>query len=594
MSSFARVAIDSPVQALDRSFDYSVPDRLADRITVGSVVRVVLHGRNVRGFVTELLNEAAVAKTRPISSLVGSDPIFTPETIELARWTARRYVVPLGLVLHDAVPGRFSTPSAPSASQVPRTDRPGWFTSDVRRIVSQAEETCVVLPAPADEIDLVAHAAGEAAALGRRTLVVCPRVDVAEAISRAVPKSALIHGDQRPSDRAESWAASRDGRVDVVVGGRSALFVPMSDLGLVVVASAHDRSLKSERAPRLHALQVARRRAEKASAAMIACSTAPPLELATPGTSWVVGKRGPVRPETARPRKGPITPRLLEVVRSTIESGRDVLVFAGRRGGTLRLRCADCGWSPTCEHCGVGLALNKAAGETVLACRVCGSSSGVVDECGSCGGRLSERGWGHERVARELERAQPGAPVVPVVAGTEVAPRSGPVILVGTIAAAHSSAGVGAVCVADLDQLLGRPDFRAAEYALQTLHDLTAVLEPEGRFLVQTREPDHHVVQSFTRGSYRYFLDRELPFRQETGYPPFGTVVRVELPEGVIGELGDLLAPVGGRVVGAVTRRGRQTALVRAPKLDPLLDPLRAFALAHPRTKIDVDPVDVA
>jgi primosomal protein N' (replication factor Y) len=169
------------------------------------------------------------------------------------------------------------------------------------------------------------------------------------------------------------------------------------------------------------------------------------------------------------------------------------------------------------------------------------------------------------------------------------------VILVGTIAAAHATEGrgVGAVCVADLDQLLGRPDFRAAEYALQTLHELAGVLLGGGRFLVQTREPEHHVVQAFTRGSYRYFMDRELPFREETGYPPYGAVVRVELSEGLLDALRGEVDPAGGRVVGTVVRRGRQHALVRAPDLEPLLGPLRRFVLTHPRSKADVDPVDL-
>lgn len=110
---------------------------------------------------------------------------------------------------------------------------------------------------------------------------------------------------------------------------------------------------------------------------------------------------------------------------------------------------------------------------------------------------------------------------------------------------------------------------------------------------MQTREPEHHVVQAFTRGSYRYFLDRELEFRRETSYPPFGEVIRVDLDSALLPELERELGGTGARVVGAVLRRGRLMALVRAPTLDPVLGPLRRFALAHPRTKIDVDPTDV-
>ncbi|MEX2394719.1 MAG: hypothetical protein WD826_09610, partial [Actinomycetota bacterium] len=298
------------------------------------------------------------------------------------------------------------------------------------------------------------------------------------------------------------------------------------------------------------------------------------------------------RREVARPKKGPVTPRMIELLRSAIDEGRDALVFAGRRGDVLRLRCTDCGWGPSCATCGTGLGVT--AGEATLRCRVCGARATAPDECGSCGGRLSERGWGHERIARELERAGVGGTVLRVVAGGELDRPDEPVIVVGTLAAVHAVSGVGAACVADLDQLLGRPDFRAAERALHALHEIAAVLAPDGRFLVQTREPDHPVVQSFTRGNYRFFLDRELPFREETSYPPFGVIVRAEVDPL---HLDDLERAVGraGRIVGAVPvpRKKKLGALIRAQKIGPLLEPLRAFGIAHPTARIDVDPTEI-
>lgn len=588
MQRYCRVAVDSPVFALDRPFDYEIPQRMLGRVDVGSVVRVNLHGRNMRAFVVALLDQPAVAKPRPLSSLVGAEPLFDAQTIALAEWTARRYVVPLGVVLRDAVPGRFSAPARSPGS--PKTAAGAVAKpSFVREDIDLRGECCVVLPSIDNEPELVAHAVSRARVDGRSSLVVCPRVEIAERIAAVIPRSALLHGDERPADRAAAWAAARDGDADVVVGGRSALFVPMPNLGLVLVTSAHDRSLRSERTPRLHGLHVARQRARLDRCAFVVSSAAPPVEFAAArGVRLIETKRGTVRPEVARPRKGPVTQRLIDVARSAIAGGSDALVFVGRRGDILRLRCVDCGWAPSCPNCGSGLALDR----PVLRCRVCGTTVDGLDVCGACGGALSERGWGHERVARAVEKAI-DAPVVRVVRGTERVARSSPTVVVGTLAAAHGGNRFGAVAIADLDQMLSRPDFRAAEQALQTLHELAAVLAPGGRFLVQTREPEHHVVQAFTRGSYRYFLDRELGPREQTGYPPFGTVVRVEVTEDLIDALTRELDGTDGRVVGAVPRRGKLVALVRAPELEPLLDPLRRFAVTHPRTKIDVDPTDV-
>ncbi len=591
MQVYCRVAIDSPVGALDRPFDYAIPERMLGLVAVGSVVRVVLHGRNMRAFVTELLDQPAVAEPRPLSSLVSPEPLFSEETIRLAAWTARRYVVPLGLVLHDAVPGRFSAPTATErSSSAAGVAKPGWLVGDLASLIASGRKICVVIPSTAHEPELVAHAISEATAAQMRSLVICPRVDIAERLAGVIDGAAVMHGEDRPADRAAAWAAAREGRVDVVIGGRSALFAPLPKLGLVMVVSAHDRSLKSERAPRVHAMVVARQRARLAGAAFIASSPAPPVEIAS-GESVVrvEARRSAVRPQTARPRRGPITPQLLRTITWALDRNTHALVFAGRRGDVLRLRCADCGWTPTCAACGTGLALEASR----LICRVCGRRLPTPESCVSCDGQVTQRGWGHERIARELDRAEL-APVVRVVAGEPLGELPEPTIIVGTLAAVHSVAEAGAVCVADLDQLLRRPDFRASEFALQTLHEIAGVLAPGGRFLMQTREPEHHVVQAFTRGSYRYFLDRELPYREETGYPPFGAVVRVDVEATALADLERDLRSAAGRVVGAISRKGRLTALLRAPQLEPLLDPLRRFALAYPRTKIDVDPVDVA
>ena len=594
MQRYCRVAIDSPVLALDRPFDYAIPERLLGRLTVGSVVRVVLHGRNMRAFVTELVDDPAVTDPRPVRSVVAQDPVFAPDELALGRWAADRYVAALGHVLHDAVPGRFSAPVAQERNEapVPPATRPRWLGAELSEVIARNASACVFPPTVRDEPDVAAHIAGEAAAAGGRTLIVCPRVDVATDVAARIPGAVVLHGDERPRERARAWAAARDGEAQVVVGGRSALFVPMPGLRAICVLSVHDRSLKAERAPRLHGVVVARRRAVQSGAAFVASSPAPPLEFAAgDGVEWITGERSDIRTEIARPRGGPVTPRLVEALRWAIGTNHDALVFVGRRGNTLRLRCQDCGWTPTCARCGSGLSEGGDAGR--LVCRVCGEPAPAPVTCATCGGALVARGWGHERVARALEGSGLGVPVVRIVRGEVPVERPRPAVLVGTLAAAHAAVDVACVCVADLDQQLLRPDFRAAEQALQTLHELAGALRPGGRFLVQTREPEHHAVQAFARRSYRYFFDREIGFRRQTGYPPFGAVVRVDMTGDAVDDLRATVKGNGGDVVGVVDRAGRSSALVRAPSLDPLLGPLREFAGAHARTRIDVDPVEV-
>lgn len=604
MEGFCRVAVDTPVLALDRPFDYRIPDRMRGRVGVGSVVRVRLHGRRMRAYVTSMPREPAVPDPTPLSALVSSEPLFDTETVGLARWASRRYLASLGSVLHLATPGRFSAPPAGGEEErLPPCGPPDWLADPgaLESVVRERRRGVLCLPHPAAEPDGVAAAAGIAAAEGLRTLVVAPRIDVARRLAAAVPGAVLLHSGLRPAARAAAWARARDGQTSVLVGGRAALFAPLPELGLVLVASAHDRTLKEERTPRLHGLVVAEERARRAGAAFVASSPAPPLELATGDRAWLEaapGARSALRPEVVAPRGGPVTRRLLEAIEGAVRRGRDALVFIGRKGLALRVRCRDCGWFPRCETCGTGLAIWGSGAADRLHCRACGRDARIPPTCPSCGGaHLDGAGWGHERLAAALRERDLGAPVLQVDADSPMpSERPHPAVIVGTQAAiwALEPGSVGAACVADLDQLLGLPDFRAGEHAYGLLWEVASSLERGGRYVLQTREGDHHVVQAFTRRAYRYFVDRELPEREAAGYPPYGALAHADVREDAFDELADAAGRGGGECIGPLPRRpGRVAGLVRAPDLEPLLDPLREYVVAHPEARIDVDPTDV-
>lgn len=596
-AAYCRVALDTSVARLDRPFDYLIPERFGDRVRIGSVVRVPVHGRRMRAFVLELLDEPAVTDPKPISALVASDPLFGADELALARWAAERYVVALGTVLRRFVPGRYAAaatdgPAATSPpARAPAWLPPGSFSLDGshRTIVSAAGR----------QDDLAAYAAGTAAAAGRRALVLVPRVADAERVGASLPGAALIHGELRPSDRARGWARARDGKTSVVVGTRAALLAPLADLGIVLALDAHDDGYKDERAPRIHALVAARERATRAGATFIAVSPAPPLG-PLGGTEVLEPSRrgsGP-RAELARPRTGPVTPRLEEVVRWAVGRGGDALVWVARRGFALRLRCRDCGWFPRCPSCDAGLSFDRPTQAGTLRCRHCATEAPAPDRCASCGGaHLRGTGWGSDRVASAVEALDIGAPVVRVEAGGALASDApAPAVVVGTRRTLDALGGRRplAICVADLDQQLALPDHRAAEIAHALLWDLAGLLAEGGRFVVQTREPDHRAVQAFVRRSYRYFRDRELAERRSAGYPPFGELVHVELDAADVGVLREVADDAGAMLVGPLPRaRERAAVLLRTGDLAALLGPLRRFTDEHPRTRVDVDPLDV-
>lgn len=574
MNRFCRVVVDSRVKALDREFDYAIPDRFEGRVFVGSVVRVPLHGRRVRAFVTELLAKPAVPEPKLLSALVSAEPVFRSSEVRLARWISLRYLTPLAGVLHQGVPGRFSAP--------------GQFR-DLLELSGTGFSLTVAVTAR-DELEAVRSFLGD-----NPGLVICPRPWIATQLAQAIPGAAVLHGGLSPAQRASVWASARDGRLKTVIGTRSALLCPVRNLGSIAIVGAHDRAHKSARAPRLHSLPVCIRRAELSQIPMLVTSPVPPLELTQNEAEWKSSKSSTLKPEVVGlSATSPVTPRLLDCVRSALACGKDAFVFMARKGSALRLRCADCGWYPRCPECGIALTLFD-----VLKCRSCGSEKGLPTVCEDCAGsRILKSGWGSTRLAKALAREIPEAPIIHVDASTDFESPAQPAVIVGTEAGLWSlmpgHKKIGAVVAADLDQLLGLPDFRAAEHSFATLEELGRLVDPDGRMLVQTRESSHHSVQAFTRRSYKWFTDRELPIRRAAGYPPFGAIVAVTTLPDEVRELQRCVESAGASWAGPLPGPGgRVKGLIKARSLEQILPELRQFSKTSTQTRFDVDPTDV-
>jgi primosomal protein N' len=169
---YCRVTVDSPVTSLDRPFDYRIPDRMLGRVDVGSVVRVPLHGRRIRGYVTELLDTPEVDNPKSLSMLVSPTPLFDEVGVELARWVARRYATPTGVVLHQAAPGRYSLPDTPDEAVVrPTSTPPRWLDAErLQGSLASGGHLCLQLGSVTQETDAVAYAATLAAHAGKQTL----------------------------------------------------------------------------------------------------------------------------------------------------------------------------------------------------------------------------------------------------------------------------------------------------------------------------------------------------------------------------------------------------------------------------------------
>jgi primosomal protein N' (replication factor Y) len=393
---------------------------------------------------------------------------------------------------------------------------------------------------------------------GRGSVVLVPEIALTPQITsrfaaRFGPRVALLHSRLTRGQRRDEWRRLASGEARICVGPRSAIFAPVGDLGLVVIDEEHDASYKQEGDPRYDARRVARHRAAKAGAALVAGSATPRPE------TWVALQRvelpdradgrnlPPVEVVDLRersPRSGPLHPRTAEALARVADQRAKAIVLLNRRGWAPFLTCQSCGRAWSCPHCDVSLVIHRQPGE--LRCHHCGHSERVPACCPDCGSvTLGRHGLGTERLASVLGEVVGPLPVFRLDSDTAAAAgghleilsrfdRADAGVLVGTqmVAKGHDFPDVVLSVVVDADATLRFPDFRAEERTFALVAQLAGRSgrgERGGSVLVQTLAPDAPAIRHAAAHDAAGFLAGEIERRRALRYPPFSSLLRVEL-----------------------------------------------------------------
>ena len=395
-------------------------------------------------------------------------------------------------------------------------------------------------------------------ARGKQALVLVPEIGLTpQALARfrkrlGVPVHAL-HSGLNDNERARVWLAAARGQARVIVGTRSAVFVPLPEAGLIVVDEEHDGSYKQFDGIRYHARDVAIVRARALGVPAVLGSATPSLEsLHNAQAGRYAHLRLRHRAGNAKPphvrvldvRKRPLQAGLgedaLAAIRGALDAGGQVLVFRNRRGYAPVLLCHDCGWSAHCPRCSTP---DKPTPMTVhahgrrLQCHHCGHrkpSPLACPDCASLG--LQPQGNGTERIEAELQTRFADLPVLRIDRGStghrdalqkhfdELGSKPG--ILVGTqmLAKGHDLPNLTLVVVVGIDEGLFSADFRSSEKLAQLLVQVAGRAgraDKPGSVLLQTHHPEHALLQILVNGGYHAFAEGELALRQAAGFPPF-------------------------------------------------------------------------
>ena len=485
---------------------------------------------------------------------------------------------------------------------------------------------------------------------GQQAIVLVPEIALTPQTIRRFRERftqvAVLHSDLTDVERHRQWRDIREGRADVVVGARSAVFAPVSRLGLIVIDEEHENSFKQDTSPRYHARDVAIMRANLVGVPVVLGSATPSLESyrnvrtldhyqEARLTQRIGGRPMPpvtiidMRQEMAE-RKGhhALSRTLEKAIAEAWRKQDQTILFLNRRGFSTHLFCVKCGHVARCPDCDVGMTYHAKPG--ILQCHYCGRKAPPPETCPACGAEtVNYWGTGTQRVEDEVQRKFPDIRLGRMDADSMRlrgeharllgAFRDGEIdILLGTqmVAKGLDFPNVTVVGVINADVALSLPDFRANERTFQLITQVagrTGRGPKGGEVFVQTFQPDHLTIRLAAKHDYEGFVPDELGSRQRLGYPPFGRLARIvvrsqqrqkahEAIQAVAGRLIEPARIAGITVLGPqpcpisrISRFWRYHLLLKAPSARALLhffDGIRAD-LSPPgniQMAIDVDP----
>ena len=491
------------------------------------------------------------------------------------------------------------------------------------------------------------EAVAECLRQGRQALVLLPEIALSsqwlERFQRrfGVPP-AVWHSDLTSRVRRVTWRAIAEGAAPVVVGARSALFLPFPDLGLVVIDEEHETAFKQEEGVVYHARDMAVVRARLCSAPAILVSATPSLEtlanveagryrrLTLPtrhGGAAMPSVAAIDMRETPPDRGHFLAPPLIAAVIDTLERGEQAMLFLNRRGYAPLTLCRHCGHRMQCPNCTAWLVEHRA--RRVLQCHHCGHTVPIPDECPACGAvnSLAPVGPGVERITEESIGSFPNARRLVMASDTMSGPDAAAAaahaiearnvdLIIGTqiVAKGWHFPHLTLVGVVDADLGLAGGDLRAAERTVQLLHQVAGRAgraEAPGRVLLQTFSPEHPVMQALVEGDLAAFMAREAEQRRPGHWPPYGRLAALIVSADTAAEADALARQLGHaapwgeglEVLGpapaplSILRGRHRRRLLLKTRRDVAVQPiLREWLNKVPvprgaRIDVDVDPV---
>lgn len=651
---FADVIVDISVEALDRTFQYKIPEEIKTQIQIGSRVRIPFGkgNRKITGYVLGISELPAwpVEKIKAIESVEEKDIPVEGQLLRLAAWIRRQYGTTMNEALKTVLPIKrqvksveehwlnFVVPEEAARKELDRCrlrhykakarllqgmfEEGGQMTTSLAArkygitksvidgmvkagILAVTDQKKYRNPLPVSEkekqfvclneeqqsavnvfaedyekgerktyllygvtgsgktevyMEMIARVLEQ----GRQVIMLIPEIaltyqTVSRFQSRFGNRVSILNSRMSEGEKYDQYERAKRGEVDIIVGPRSALFVPFSHLGLILIDEEHEASYKSEKPPKYHAREVAMERARMAGASVVLGSATPSVE------SYYAAKEGDyvllsltkrvknasmpqvhvvdLRQELEMGNRSVFSRLLQKKIEERLDRKEQTILFLNRRGYAGFVSCRSCGFVLKCSHCEISMTAHKnhVGDVDTLICHYCGHAIAMPKQCPECGSPyIAAFGLGTQRVEEMLHKRFPAARILRMDGDTTtgkhghegvLAPfRKGEAdILIGTqmIVKGHDFPNVTLVAALAADMSMYAGDYRSSERTFELLMQASGRAgrgDKKGEMVIQTYNPNQYCIQAVKRQEASYFYENELAFRRLAKYPPFTTM----------------------------------------------------------------------
>ncbi|MDD2680443.1 MAG: primosomal protein N' [Candidatus Omnitrophica bacterium] len=530
---YAKIAVGLPVSG---TFDYLVPEAMARTIKPGARVWVNFGNRRIIGYVVALAKKSQVKNLKPVLELIDKHPLLDRKLILLTRKIADYYCCSWGEAIATAIPEALRKGKKGDVSIFPELHpgkietsplfvevihdldgRARWDTylSEIRTCLKNKSSVIILLPDIPDALKARAR-------LNEQLGV----------------KAHLLYRKQ--PEELEEWLKLSSPEAKVIVGTRSAVFAPLTNLGLLIIDEEENFAYKQDQVPHYHAREAGIMRAKLEGFKLILGSRAPSLESfylsRAKGARYTLIPRKKEYPEikiidtrhlafAERKSKAILSKLLEEALYSVLNEKGKSLLFLNRKGFATSAACHNCGKTLKCPRCNLSLVYHFK--EDILSCHYCNFKLPPPKICPQCNaGYIKFSGTGTEKIESELSRIFPQARIK-ILDNKDFNLGDTDIAIAGSGVIKQTELDFDLIAVLGIDNALNHVDFRAAEKAFGLLAGLLALTHK--KFFIQTSFPAHHCFQALLKKEVNFFYAEELKQRRQLAFPPYKHLAAVKL-----------------------------------------------------------------